>query len=355
MLKENRAHPALMNIIGELCAQFRKGILAVIRSMGRDAAIRLVAAYHRLDPQAAGVAWHPESFDRMDAAEFQQLYVNAEHDGEVGVITLGRESYNWDVDDELNRAIDWLKAAGIERVIVSGDFHLTAQLTGADTAEFYPALDDATAGEKISASWSRTARRLHEEFRASVGFIGGKRCLGGLLELMLHCHYQVAVESAELGLPEVTLPVVPGMEGVHWPFRRAGQSDWPKLVELLLGGRPIHAGNAVGWLVDFAGPLEDAIEMAFRIVKGGDHGIACRDVATGPFEDIRLESPDLPAAAHPDAEAARKAVADAIRAACSVPLAEALDVQARHSAGFMTSRPCIDGRIGADRRREMTV
>ena len=34
------------------------------------------------------------------------LYVNAEHNGEVGVITLGRESYNYDVDEELNRAID---------------------------------------------------------------------------------------------------------------------------------------------------------------------------------------------------------------------------------------------------------
>jgi hypothetical protein len=50
------------------------------------------------------------------------LYVNAEHDSNVGIITISRETYNSDVDAELNRAIDWLKADGIDNVIVTGDF-----------------------------------------------------------------------------------------------------------------------------------------------------------------------------------------------------------------------------------------
>ena len=57
--------------------------------------------------EAAGSAWHPEAFSAVEGAEGQQLYVNAEHNGKVGVITLSREAYNWDVDAELNRAIDW--------------------------------------------------------------------------------------------------------------------------------------------------------------------------------------------------------------------------------------------------------
>ena len=146
--------------------------------------------------------------------------MNAEHDGTVGVVTLGREAYNHDVDAELNRAVDWLKAAGIERVILTGDFHLAAQLVGADTSNFFPALEDTDAGFAVSNDWSKTARRLNDEFAVSVGFINGKRCLGGMLELMSHCHYLVAVDDAAMGFPEVTLPVVPGMEGCHWPFRR---------------------------------------------------------------------------------------------------------------------------------------
>ena len=68
----------------------------------------------------------------------------------------------------------------------------------------------------MSRRWSATARRLHDEFAVSVGVVNGKRCLGGMLELMMHCHVLIAVEGAQLGMPEVTLPVVPGMEGCHW-------------------------------------------------------------------------------------------------------------------------------------------
>ena len=111
MLKENRSHLSHINAIGELCAQFRNGILAKIRSFGPDNVVNLVKKYHSLHPEAAKVCWYPDVFKNMDSPDWQQLYVNAEHDGTVGVISLSRESYNQDVNRELNRAIDWLKAA----------------------------------------------------------------------------------------------------------------------------------------------------------------------------------------------------------------------------------------------------
>ena len=125
--------------------------------------INRVEGYHRLHPQAAKKAWHPEVFQQIDSPEWQQLYVNAEHDGEVGAITLSRESYSAEVDQELNRAIDWLKQEGISKVILTGDFHLSTQMVGADTSDFYPALKDAEAGFRISNEWSKTARRLDAE------------------------------------------------------------------------------------------------------------------------------------------------------------------------------------------------
>ncbi|UCH97447.1 MAG: hypothetical protein JSV88_11495, partial [Candidatus Aminicenantes bacterium] len=196
MLHEKRAHLSHMNAIGELCAQFRRGVLSVIRSHGADAAVKIVEAYHRLHPEAAKSSWYPAVFEEMGSVEWQQLYVNAEHDGNVGVITIGRESYNSDVNLEMNRAIDWLKKEGIERVIVTGDFHLSTQMVGADTSDFFPALEKEEIGFNISKGWSQTARRLHNEFKVSVGLINGKRCLGGMLELMTHCHYLVSLEDA---------------------------------------------------------------------------------------------------------------------------------------------------------------
>jgi len=354
MLHERRAHLSHINAIGELCAQFRRGVLAMIRSAGAEAAVRRVEAYHRLHPEAARGCWYPEAFESLASPEWQQLYVNAEHDGHVGVITIGRETYNSDVDTELNRAIDWLRDEGIGRVIVSGDFHLAGQMVGADTSEFFPALSDVEAGRRIAAAWSATARRLHDEFKLSVGFVGGKRCLGGFLELLTHCHYLVAVEDAALGMPEVTLPVVPGMEGCHWPFRKAAPGHWPKLVNLLLTGSPVRAKDAVGWLVDYAGPMRESLSTAWSLASGKEAGLPVRKLNEGVLQGIP-GCGDLPPSGNPATEAARAAIMRSMEDSCGARLAEALAVQARHSAGFTAGAFCRAGSIGAEHQRTMMV
>jgi enoyl-CoA hydratase/carnithine racemase/3-hydroxyacyl-CoA dehydrogenase len=345
MVHERRSHFAQLNIIGEICAQFRSGILAVMRRHGPDGVVEMVERYHALFPDATKTTWHPDALTQIDEAEWQQLYVNAEHDGAVGVITVGREAYNDDVDAELNRAIDWLEADGIRNVILSHDFHLATQLVGADTSEFYSALETEDAGFRVSNQWSRTARRLNDEFGRSVAFIGGKRCLGGMLELALHCHYVVAVDDARLGFPEVTLPVVPGMEGCHWPFRKTAKDQWPKLLELLLGGAPVRARDAVGWLVDASDTMENALNTVWEIASGGDHHLARRDVEAGTLTG--LAAPSLPSAA-PATEAARRAIMACVEASCGATLADAVDVQSKHSAGFMLSEACRAGRVGQE-------
>jgi len=347
MVHERRAHLSHLNIIGELCAQLRRGVLALVRGMGAEEARRIVARYHELFP-AAAPSWHPEALDGIGGADWQQLYVNAEHDGTVGVITLGREAYNWDVDAELGRAIDWLRAEGIERVILSGDFHLTTQLVGADTAEFFPALDDEREGFRVSASWSRTARRLHTEFRSSVGFLNGKRCLGGMLELFLHCHHLVCVDSVSLGFPEVTLPVIPGMEGCHWALRKAPREQWSRVLDMLLTGRPVRAAQAQGWLVDVAAPVEEAIAAAWDLARTG--GAARRRVVEEPLAEV---APALGAAVEQgDAgDVARKAIWETVLASTGVSLAEALEVQSRHSGEFMTGKACRAGVVGTARAK----
>jgi len=355
LLHEKRAHLSHMNAIGELCAQFRRGILAEIRSRGSKTVIDTIEAYHKLHPQAAESCYYPEVFEDLDNPEWQQLYVNAEHNGMVGVITLGRESYNFDVNTELNRAIDWLKKEKIENVILTGDFHLTTQLVGADTAEFYPALHQMEIGEQISKQWSKTARRLFSEFKTSVGFINGKRCLGGMLELMMHCHYLISIENVQLGMPEVTLPVVPGMEGCHWPFRKTTSHHWPKLLNFLLEGQFTKAKDSVGWLVDFAGPLEKSLQLTWKIATGEDHGLPKRNVVREALSNIPTEISGLTIPANPGMEAARQAIFNTIKASCCAPLSQALELQAKHSADFMTSSFCRNGIIGLEYKKTMQV
>jgi enoyl-CoA hydratase/carnithine racemase len=354
LLHEKRSHFSLINAIGELCAQFRNGILADIRSVGAGRAIKTVETYHQLHPEAANACWFPEVFNDMDETGWQQLYVNAEHDGNAGVISISRESYNSDVDSELNRAIDWLKTEGIRNVIITGDFHLSTQMVGADTNEFFPALEKPEEGFKIACSWSKTARRLNDEFKVSVGCINGKRCMGGFLELFMHCHYLVSVDDAGLGMPEVNLPVVPGMEGCHWLFRKTKSEDWTKLLKLLLEGHQISAKDTVGWLIDYAGPIEETIKTAWKIATGGNHGLPKREVSENILEgittEVSLTDPD-----NPGVEAARKAIIDTIKDSCGTDIQNALIVQAQHSADFMTSESCKRGSIGTEYKRVMAV
>ena len=355
MLHERRAALPVMNAIGELCAQFRRGVIAMLREEGATRAIATVEAWHRLEPAAATSAWHPDAIDAVNTPAGQQLYVNAEHDGTVGVVTIGRESYSWDVDRELNRALDWLLAEGIRRVIVTGDFHFSTQMVGADISEFFPALDHLEAGLAITRGWPSTARRLHDQFEVSVGFVPGKRCLAGMLELLMHCHWLVAVDDARFGWPEVTLPVVPGMEGCHWPFRRAARDHWPRLVHMQLTGSTVAARDAVGWLIDHAAPMDDALRTAWAIATGGPHGLARRPLESGPLAGVPAAARDLPAADGAAAEEARRAFVSCIQDACAAPLPAALDIQARHAAAFLASPTCRAGRVGAERDRVMAV
>jgi enoyl-CoA hydratase/carnithine racemase len=355
MLHEKRGHLSHMNAIGEVCAQFRRGVVAMARDMGSDEVIRTVDAYHRLHPEAASDSWYPEAFAGMDAPEWQQLYVNAEHDGNVGVVTINRESYNSGVDLELNRAFDWLKGQGVERVILTGDFHLSTQMVGADTSEFYDALDDVEVGSRVSGDWSRTARRLNDDFAMSVGFVNGKRCLGGMLELMMHCHYLVAVDGADLGMPEVTLPVIAGMEGCHWMFRKSSSDHWPKALYLLLSGAAVKADKTLGWLIDYTGSMEDSLKTVWKLATGGDHGLQQRSVVEGVLTGVPSDVSGLPAPDGELAEAAQKAIVDTIQQSCSATLDDALVIQTRHSAEFMISKACKKGQIGTEYTKTMAV
>jgi enoyl-CoA hydratase/carnithine racemase len=176
-----------------------------------------------------------------------------------------------------------------------------------------------------------------------------------MLELLTHCHFVVAVDHAQLGMPEVTLPVVPGMEGCHWAFRKATKDQRVRLLHLLLSGRPVAAAEATGWLVDFAGSLNDVLSTAWKLANGRDAGIQRRAFDAGKLDGVPTDAPNLPPAGGPAAEAARKAIVDTVRASCGAALAEALSIQAKHSAEFMVTEACRRGVVGGEYAKTVKV
>lgn len=348
MLHEKRADLSTITTIGEVCAQFTNGIPAFIRRIGTEKALELVTKYHQLFPEAAKTKWYPDTIKNMVTPEWQQLYVNAEHDGKKGVITISRESYNYDVNAELNRAIDWLKKEGIKKVVLTSDFHFSTQMVGADTTEFFNAINDSSIGEKISSEWSETARRFYSEFETSIGFINGKRCMGGMLELMMHCHYLIAPQQVRFAMPEVNLPVIPGMEGCHWVLRKTEKNKRGKMLEMLINGKQINASEALGYLIDFTGSMEECLEMTGKILSDEKQALSKRKIVETSIPEVASDFEKLNWSDNAQVLAAQKEIANCVIASCSASIKDALGIQSKLSARFMSGQLFRKGKIGLE-------
>lgn len=103
--------------------------------------------------------------------------------------------------------------------------------------------------------------------------------LGGGYELALVCHYRIAVPSAQVGLPEVNLGLLPGAGGTQRLPRIVGV---PTALDIMTGGKPVRAGKALelGMIDAIAaeGRLrEDAIAFALKLVGEGKPLVRVRD------------------------------------------------------------------------------
>lgn len=114
--------------------------------------------------------------------------------------------------------------------------------------------------------------------------------LGGGTELALACDLIVADESAVLGLPEVTVGLVPGGGGTQLLARRVGES---RAADLIFTGRKVSAAEASGLgLVDRLVPAgaarESALELAATIAANSPVGVraAKRALRLGADSDL---------------------------------------------------------------------
>lgn len=108
-------------------------------------------------------------------------------------------------------------------------------------------------------------------------------CLGGGLELALACHIRLADESAQLGLPEIKLGIIPGYGGTQRSTRLFGKGA---AYELILSGnfisgkqaelyRVVNRATEKGKVVDEAKELAKAIAARSRLaIKAAMQAIA---------------------------------------------------------------------------------
>ncbi|XP_007934150.1 peroxisomal bifunctional enzyme [Orycteropus afer afer] len=108
--------------------------------------------------------------------------------------------------------------------------------------------------------------------------------LGGGLELALGCHYRIAHEEARVGLPEVTLGLLPGARGTQLLPRLIGV---PAALDLITSGRHIVAREALklGILDEVVNsdPVEEAIKFVQRV---SDQSLESRRLYNKPVQSL---------------------------------------------------------------------
>jgi enoyl-CoA hydratase/carnithine racemase len=100
--------------------------------------------------------------------------------------------------------------------------------------------------------------------KPAIAAINGP-CFGGGLELALACHIRLCSEKARLGLPELTIGLIPGLGGIQRLIRVIGEA---KALEMILMGDMISASRALQLnLVSRVFPKNDFKTKVFNFAR----------------------------------------------------------------------------------------
>lgn len=190
-----------------------------------------------------------------------------EKEGKTAIVTLNRpqslNALNAKTISELSQCLTELENDNDCRVIVLTGSGEKSFVAGADIKEF------ADFGQQKAEELARTGQnslfnKVENAKKPIIAAVNGF-ALGGGLELAMACHIRYASENAKLGLPEVTLGLIPGYGGTQ---------RLPKLVgkglanELIFSAKMIPAQRAkeIG-LVNEVFSLEELLPKAKELAS----------------------------------------------------------------------------------------
>jgi enoyl-CoA hydratase len=189
---------------------------------------------------------------------------------------------------ELNEALAAAEADASVRVLILTGAGEKSFVSGADIAEL--ANLDPVAGQRTAEFGQSVFRRLETMGKASIAAINGY-ALGGGCELAMACTIRIAADTAKIGLPEVTLGVIPGYAGTQRLPRIVGRGT---AMDMILTGRAIDAQEAlriglVSQVVPLADLMETARKTALRILRNGPLAIRAAMQSVNHGLDVGFE------------------------------------------------------------------
>ena len=200
---------------------------------------------------------------------FQNLEVNFKD--KIAVVTINRpenlNALNSQTISELNNCfLDLESNPNVRAVVLTGAGN-KAFVAGADIKEFagFSEEEGKALAQEGQEKLFNTIEQLNTPVIAAInGF-----ALGGGLELAMACHMRLASNSAKMGLPEVTLGLIPGYGGTQRLAQLVGRG---RAMEMILSanfidGKQAYVFGLVNNVVNEQMLLMEALKLAIKISK----------------------------------------------------------------------------------------
>ena len=190
----------------------------------------------------------------------------AEENG-IATITINRQeklnALNKNTIQELHSAFkDLQENAAIKVVILTGSGE-KAFVAGADISEF--ANFSVSEGADLAAKGQELLFDFIENFKKPVIAAVNGFALGGGLELAMACHFRIASDNAKMGLPEVSLGVIPGYGGTQRLPQLVGKG---KAMEMIMTAGMISAEEAKAYgLANHVVPQAELLDFCKNIAQ----------------------------------------------------------------------------------------
>lgn len=183
----------------------------------------------------------------------------------VATVTVNRPSklnaLNKATISELHHALNTLDLDSTVQVIIITGSGEKAFVAGADIAEF--AHFTVEEGAQLAAQGQELLFDFIENLKTPVIAAVNGFALGGGLELAMSCHFRVASDNAKMGLPEVSLGVIPGYGGTQRLPQLIGKG---RAMEMIMTAGMIDAATALNYgLVNHVVPQNELLELAHSI------------------------------------------------------------------------------------------
>ena len=174
--------------------------------------------------------------------------------------TLGRAAFE-ELDTILTAVADGVRAKGVRGLVVMSGKEKSF-VAGADIREFDNLKTEADVVEAVRAVTEIFDRVERMPVPVVVAIHGV--CLGGGLEFSLACHYRICdrEEVTRIGLPEVKLGIIPGLNGAARWLRQSGPLN---SMPHMLTGRMLRPSQAkAAGIIDQVVPTHHELRWAAR-------------------------------------------------------------------------------------------